>query len=68
MLAFMRLRGIKGVEVITAYSYSRTFRLDGSVGYFTVTNNTDQSALELKIISDDIKCYMSIYNKVRKNV
>lgn len=66
MLAFMRLRGIKGVEVITAYSYSRTFRLDGSVGYFTVTNNTDQSALELKIISDDIKCYMSIYNKVRK--
>lgn len=66
ILAFMGFRAIKGVEVITPSSYSRTFRRDGSEGYFTVTNNREQSALALTIISDDIRCYMSIYNQVRK--
>lgn len=65
-LSFMRDRAIKGVEVVTENSYSRTFRTNSSKGYFIVSDNPEKSCLELKINSDDIKCYMEIYSKVRK--
>lgn len=66
MLAFMRDRALKGVELVTANSYSRTFRTAEAEGYFTVTDEPSQSALRLSIFSDDIKCYMEIYNRVRR--
>jgi AraC family transcriptional regulator of adaptative response / DNA-3-methyladenine glycosylase II len=66
ILSFMRLRAIKGVEVFTENSFSRTFRTDHASGFFTVTDNPQKSALELKIGCDDIRCYMDIYYKIRK--
>lgn len=66
MLSFMRDRALKGVEVLSSDSYSRTFRTAETKGYFTVTDDPAQSALRLNLFSDDIKCYMEIYNRVRR--
>jgi AraC family transcriptional regulator of adaptative response / DNA-3-methyladenine glycosylase II len=66
ILSFMKHRAIKGIEVVTDNSYCRTFRINNTTGFFTVTDNPEQSALELKIQCDDIKCYMEVYNRVRK--
>ena len=66
ILSFMKDRAIKGVEVINNNSYSRTFRANDARGYFEVWNNPRKSALELRIVSDYIRCYMIIYNRVRK--
>lgn len=66
LLSFMRLRAITGVEVVTETSYSRTFRTKRARGYVTVTDNPGASALELRIGCDDIRCYMEVYNRVRK--
>lgn len=66
MLLFMKDRAIKGVEVIKDGSYSRTFRANDVKGYFVVSNNPKKSTLELRIVSNDIRCYMIVYNKVRK--
>ena len=64
-LSFMKLRAITGVETVSENCYSRTFRTDNTSGFFTVTDNPKQSALEVRIGCDDIKCYMEIYNRVR---
>ncbi len=66
VLSFMQKRAIKGVEVICDNAYSRTFRTENTKGYFTVTDNPAASFLELKIYCDDIRCYMEIYNRVRR--
>lgn len=66
ILSFMKYRAIKGVEIITENSYGRTFRIDNTKGYFTVSNHPEKSSLRLKINCDDVKCYMPIYHKVRK--
>lgn len=66
MIEFMKIRAMKGVEVIDGQSYSRTFRTERSRGYFTVRDNPGKSALELSILCDDINCYMEIYNRVRR--
>ncbi|QJB57104.1 DNA-3-methyladenine glycosylase 2 [Pseudodesulfovibrio sp. zrk46] len=66
ILDFMRLRAIKGVELVTDKSYSRTFRTHNTKGYFTVGDNPAASALELSIVCDDIKCFMEVHNRVRR--
>ena len=66
ILSFMKLRAIKGVELFTENSFSRTFRTDHAKGFFTVTDNPRKSALELQIGCDDIRCYMDIYHKIRR--
>lgn len=66
MLSFMKDRAIKGIEIVTENNYSRTFRINNTKGYFIVNNNPKKSVLELNINCDDIRCYMAIYNKVRK--
>lgn len=66
IISFMKDRALKGVEVITDSSYSRTFRIGEAKGYFIVTDCPDKFSLELKIISDNIKCYMEVYNRVRR--
>lgn len=66
ILSFLKLRAINGVEIVDEASYARTFRTAITSGYFVVTNSPEQSALELKIYCDDMKCYMEIYNKVRR--
>lgn len=66
ILEFLRPRAIAGVEVVTGKSYGRTFRTETSSGYFTVTDNPGKSCLELSINCDDLRCYMTIYNRVRK--
>ena len=66
IIEFMKIRAIRGVEVIDETSYARTFRTKRSKGYFIVRDNPGKSALELSILCDDIQCYMEIYNRVRR--
>ena len=66
VLSFMKRRGIKGVEVVTETGYGRTFRMENAKGFFIVTDNPDQSVLELRIACDDIGCHTEIVNRVRK--
>lgn len=66
IIEFMKIRAIKGVEIIDESSYARTFRTKRSKGYFIVRDNPGKSALELSILCDDIQCYMEIYNRVRR--
>jgi AraC family transcriptional regulator, regulatory protein of adaptative response / DNA-3-methyladenine glycosylase II len=65
ILAFFRDRSMAGVEIVTEESYRRTFRTEQASGYFEVVDNPQNSCLDLKIHTDDIRCYMEIYNKVR---
>ncbi|MFT5702396.1 MAG: AraC family transcriptional regulator of adaptative response / DNA-3-methyladenine glycosylase II [Desulforhopalus sp.] len=66
ILSFLRKRAIKGVENVTTSSYSRTFRTESSSGFFVVANNSKDGCLELTIDASDLRCYMTIYNRVRK--
>jgi len=66
VLSFLKRRAMAGVEVVTEIGYSRTFRIENTTGFFTVTDSPDQSALELRIACDDIGCRMDIINRVRK--
>ena len=66
VLSFLKRRAMAGVEMATETGYSRTFRVEDTTGFFTVTDNPDQSVLELRITCDDIKCHMEIVNRVRK--
>jgi AraC family transcriptional regulator of adaptative response / DNA-3-methyladenine glycosylase II len=66
MLEFLRIRAIKGVEVIEKNRYSRSFRYQGTKGYFTVSDNSEKNCLNLKIECDDIRGYMPIYHQVRR--
>jgi len=66
IIAFMKQRAMEGVEVISENTYSRTFRRGKSRGYFTVTNNPDHSALELRIGCEDNQCHMKISDRIRK--
>lgn len=66
MIEFMRLRQLSGVEHITETIYSRTFRINGVKGYFTVRDNQKAEALELEISSEGISAYMDIYHRVQK--
>ena len=54
------------MEVVTETGYSRTFRTKNIRGFFTVTDNPDQSALELRIACDNTGYTMEIHNRVRK--
>jgi len=65
-LTFLAPRAIRGVEVVTHESYSRTFRTGTACGYFTVTDNPGTSSLTLRINCDDIRCTMAIHNRVRR--
>lgn len=66
ILKFMKLRMIKGVEVVKNNSYSRTFNVRGIKGYFVVKINQKKSVLELDVYCDDMTIYRDIYYKVRK--
>ena len=66
ILSFMRPRAIRGVERVGEGSYARTFRTARARGYFKVIDLPGESALGLTIHCDDIKCYMEIYNRVRR--
>ncbi len=66
ILDFMRIRTIKGVEIVKQNSYSRTFRYQGTKGYFTVTDLPEENSLNLRIECEDIRGYMPIYHQVRK--
>lgn len=66
ILNFLRIRAIKGVEVVTDHSYSRTYREKQAEGFFEVTDNSDRSCLELRIESNDSKCYPELTQRVRR--
>jgi 3-methyladenine DNA glycosylase/8-oxoguanine DNA glycosylase len=49
LLNFYRQRCINGVEVVGADSYSRSFRIDGQSGYFTVAHTAATSSLTVLV-------------------
>ena len=65
-IGFMKPRALKGVEIITDTSYTRSFRLKGSRGYFTVKNDKANKCLILSIDCDDPKVWMPITQQVRR--
>lgn len=65
MLNFMQTRLITGVEKIVAGSYYRTFRTQHAGGWFSVADIPEKGELQLEIHSDDVRCYMEIYSRVR---
>jgi AraC family transcriptional regulator, regulatory protein of adaptative response / DNA-3-methyladenine glycosylase II len=66
LLSFLKIRAITGVEEVTDQAYSRTFRTDEARGFFIIRDCPAESALQLQIHTDDIRCYMMIYHQVRK--
>jgi len=66
ILSFLKIRAIKGVEVITDQSYSRTFRSEYAEGFFTVIDYPNKSCLELSIACSDPKCYTAIAHRARR--
>ncbi len=66
VLSFLKRRAMAGVEVVTETGYCRTFRMKNTMGFFTVTDNPDQSALELRIACENIGCHTDIITRVRK--
>lgn len=66
ILSFMRPRALLGVERITDTSYSRTFRINGVGGYFTVTDQPLERQLHLSITCDDVRVTMPIFQQVKR--
>lgn len=66
ILAFLRFRAIKNVEIIDETTYKRTFRYNGSQGEFIVENCPEFSALKLTIHCENSDCFADICTKVRK--
>jgi AraC family transcriptional regulator, regulatory protein of adaptative response / DNA-3-methyladenine glycosylase II len=66
VLSFLKRRGMAGVEMVAENGYSRTFRIEDTEGFFAITDNPDQSALELRITCDDIGCRTDIIHRVRR--
>ena len=66
MLAFLEPRLISGVEMIKGNMYLRTFRSRHARGWFSVCDRPELNALELSINSEDVRCYMEIYYRVRR--
>lgn len=66
ILKLIKKRSINGVEIIEENKYSRTFCVNNIVGHFVIQNNQEKSQLEIRVFSDDMRCYMSIYYKVKR--
>jgi len=66
ILEFMRPRAITGIEYFSDDEFTRTFRIGQASGYFSVRDNPDQSSLELRIVTDDLRCCMEIYYRIRR--
>lgn len=66
ILSFMEPRIMQGVETVVDGVYSRSFRINGSQGFFTVCDKPEQGALGLCIHCDDIRCTMPVYNRVKR--
>lgn len=66
LLSFMEPRVMAGVEHIADGNYSRTFRINDSKGFFTVTDLAEESSLALQLHCNDIRCIMPVYNRVKR--
>lgn len=66
IMDFLRSRIIVGVESIKEGIYSRTFRVNGSKGYFEVQDNKELKVLELRINSDKLTGHREIYYRVKR--
>lgn len=65
-LSFFRARAIRGIECIDMSSYRRTFRIGEMKGYLIVMDRAEQSALELQVVTEDIRVLMAVYARVRR--
>ncbi len=66
VIGFMKPRALVGIEIITDHSYTRTFRLQGANGFFTVTNQPEKQQLLLTIHCDDVRVYMPLFQQVKR--
>ncbi len=66
ILDFMSHRRVKGVELIKDNVYYRTFRVGDASGYMSVANDELKQSLRLNVMTNDIRCIMPIYYKVKR--
>lgn len=66
IIGFMKPRALTGIEIITDDRYTRTFRLQGTNGFFTVTNQPKKQQLLLTIYCDDVRVYMPLFQQVKR--
>lgn len=64
-LHFMKIREMKGVEVIQNDTFSRTFRYGDSFGYFSVSDVKHLKALSLTIKTNKIQASTFIIERVK---
>ena len=66
VLSFFRARAILGIEQIDDESYRRTFRIGEMEGYLVIVDQPELSALEVRVMSEDVRVLMAIYGRVRR--
>lgn len=66
IISFMQPRALSGVELINDHSYSRTFRINQTIGFFTVRDQPVDHHLLLSIHCDDVRVYMPIFQQVKR--
>ena len=64
MLSFFAYRAVPGVEVVTAYSYARTFCLEGEAGHFEAFFEPASHQIRMRITYPEIRYLRRIIDRV----
>lgn len=66
LLTYYRSHSIRGLEKISATSYERIFRHEGTLGVVEVRPLAEQSKLEVHISYGDVKSFFPVAQKIRQ--
>jgi AraC family transcriptional regulator of adaptative response / DNA-3-methyladenine glycosylase II len=66
MIRFLAARAIKGIEVVTADSYSRTIEFDGAIGSIHVTHSPDHASLRATVRFPRLNALPTIIARLRQ--
>lgn len=66
MLAFLRARAIKGVEIVEGGRYLRAVEVDGALGSIAVSHLPKRESVEVSIRFPNVKALPSIVARVRR--
>ena len=66
LLNFYRQRAIAGIEVVTDFSYARSFQLESTQGWFRVSHSPERHALRAEIFCDDLAQLQPVVALIRQ--
>lgn len=66
LLQYYEKHTIPYLEKVSGNTYQRVFRIDSTIGSFTVHNDEEKARLELKVHCSDPQVLFAIVNRVRK--